>query len=259
MDANKIRVLFNNQEKDIVIPLEQVWDFGGAQEAIEQYETTIVDKILNKDDDFEVTRFDHAIYDLTKTSLNYEFYLNNSIATSPTWVNSYSPKFTTNQMYYYQRKFSKSFWKLDFYDSPTTRTQKIYVTTILPVSQGYLTPEVLANSTTVQIRKPKYTLDYIGDKEGFFIYWLKKRNFLNIDTFYMTAKFFNANNGQFIKMMNQKQKASNPHDFPPDDYFYYKVKLDYPTQTFEVFNHPNGNRVGTVSSPIKWYEYVNPS
>jgi hypothetical protein len=100
MDANKIRVLFNNQEKDIVIPLEQVWDFGGAQEAIEQYETTIVDKILNKDDDFEVTRFDHAIYDLTKTSLNYEFYLNNSIATSPTWVNSYSPKFTTNQMYY---------------------------------------------------------------------------------------------------------------------------------------------------------------
>ena len=123
-------------------------------------------------------------------------------------------------MYYYQRKFAKSFWKLDFYDSPTTRTQKIYVTTILPVSQGYLTPAVLTNSTTVQIRKPKYTLDYIGDKEGFFIYWLKKRNFLNIDTFYMTAKFFNADNGQFIKMMNQKQKASNPYDFPPDDYFY---------------------------------------
>jgi hypothetical protein len=130
MDANKIRVLFNNQPKDIVFPLEQVWDFGGAQEAIEQYETTIVDKILNKDDDFEVTRFDHAIYDQTKTSLNYEFYLNNPIATTPTWLNSYIPKFSVNQIYYYQRKFSKSFWKIDYYDSPTTLTQKIYLTTI---------------------------------------------------------------------------------------------------------------------------------
>jgi hypothetical protein len=101
-------------------------------------------------------------------------------------------------------------------------------------------------------------LDYIGDKEGFFIYWLKKRDFLNVDTFYMTAKFFNADNGTFIKMMNRQQNSSNPFDFPPEDYFYYKVKLDYPTQTFEVFNHPNGNRVGTVSAPIKWYEYVNP-
>jgi hypothetical protein len=258
MDANKIRVLFNNQPKDIVFPLEQVWDFGGAQEAIEQYETTIVDKILNKDDDFEVTRFDHAIYDQTKTSLNYEFYLNNPIDTTPTWLNSYIPKFSVNQIYYYQRKFSKSFWKIDYYDSPTTLTQKIYLTTILPVSQGYMTPAVLSNTTPVQIRRPKYTLDYIGDKEGFFIYWLKKRNFLNVDTFYMTAKFFNADNGTFIKMMNRQQNSSNPFDFPPEDYFYYKVKLDYPTQTFEVFNHPNGNRVGTVSAPIKWYEYVNP-
>jgi hypothetical protein len=138
MDANKIRVLFNNQPKDIVFPLEQVWDFGGAQEAIEQYETTIVDKILNKDDDFEVTRFDHAIYDQTKTSLNYEFYLNNPIATTPTWLNSYIPKFSVNQIYYYQRKFSKSFWKIDYYDSPTTLTQKnLFNDNIARVSRIY--------------------------------------------------------------------------------------------------------------------------
>jgi len=25
-----------------------------------------------------------------------------------------------------------------------------------------------------------------------------------------------------------------------------------------VFNYPTGNRAGTVSNPIKWYEYTNP-
>ena len=62
MDANKIRVLFNNQEKDIVIPLEQVWDFGGAQEAIEQYETTIVDKTwaYKKDNEGNVIVLHHS-------------------------------------------------------------------------------------------------------------------------------------------------------------------------------------------------------
>ena len=259
MDANKIRVVFNNQAKDIVLPLEQIWDFGGNQEAIEQYETSIIEEILNKGDDFEVTRFDHAVYDNTKTSLNYEFYFHQGDATSPTWINSYRPKFTTNQIYYFEKPFSKSFWKIDFYDSPTTRTQKAYITTILPVQQGYLTPVVLNNTTPVTIKKPKYTLDYIGDKEGFFIYWLKKRDFLNINTFYMTAKFFDANTGQFIKMMKTKQSdLGGSTSFPPDEYFYYKVDLDYATQTFQVFDYPNGNRVGGLTNPIKWYEYVNP-
>ena len=48
MDANKIRVLFNNQPKDLVIPLQQEWDFYGQQQAIEQYESTIIEKILKK-------------------------------------------------------------------------------------------------------------------------------------------------------------------------------------------------------------------
>jgi len=98
MDANKIRVVFDNQPKDIVLPLEQIWDFGGTQDAIEEYETSIIEKILNKGDDFEVTRFDHAIYDNTKTSLNYEFYFNQGDATSPSWINSYLAKFTTNEV-----------------------------------------------------------------------------------------------------------------------------------------------------------------
>jgi hypothetical protein len=257
MDANKIRVLFNNQPKDLVIPLQQEWDFYGQQQAIEQYESTIIEKILNQGDDYEVTRFDHQLYDNTKSSLNYDFYLRNP--TNRLWQNSYLSKFTTNQIYYFQQAFTKSFWKLDFYDTPTTRTQKSYFTVILPVQQGKFQSAVLNNTTNVTIKRPSYQLDYIGDKEGFFLYWLKSRQFLNINTFYMTAKFFNGATGQFIKMMKAPQSTlPNFFDFPAEEYFYYKVDLDYITQTYQVFDYPLGTRAGTTSNPIKWYEYVNP-
>jgi len=257
MDANKIRVLFNNRPKDLVIPLQQEWDFYGQQQAIEQYESTIIEKILNQGDDYEVTRFDHQLYDNTKSSLNYDFYLRNP--TNRLWQNSYLSKFTTNQIYYFQPAFTKSFWKLDFYDTPTTRTQKSYFTVILPVQQGKVQPTVLNNTTNVTIKRPSYQLDYIGDKEGFFLYWLKSRQFLNINTFYMTAKFFNGATGQFIKMMKAPQSTlPNFFDFPAEEYFYYKVDLDYITQTYQVFDYPLGTRAGTTSNPIKWYEYVNP-
>jgi hypothetical protein len=257
MDANKIRVLFNNRPKDLVIPLQQEWDFYGQQQAIEQYESTIIEKILNQGDDYEVTRFDHQLYDNTKSSLNYDFYLRSP--TNSLWQNSYLSKFTTNQIYYFQPAFTKSFWKLDFYDTPTTRTQKSYFTVILPVQQGKFQPAVLNNTTNVTIKRPSYQLDYIGDKEGFFLYWLKSRQFLNINTFYMTAKFFNGATGQFIKMMKAPQSTlPNFFDFPAEEYFYYKVDLDYITQTYQVFDYPLGTRAGTISNPIKWYEYVNP-
>ena len=109
------------------------------------------------------------------------------------------------------------------------------------------------------IKKPQFVIDYVGDKEGFFIYWLKKRTFLNIDTFFMTAKFFNAEKGYFVKMMNQGQFniVANPFNFDTLTNFYYPVKLNYDTQTYEVFNS-NNQRVGLPTNPIKWYEYVNP-
>jgi len=110
-------------------------------------------------------------------------------------------------------------------------------------------------------------LDYVGDKEGFFIYWLKKRNFLDISTFFMTAKFYDAKRGYFTKMMNMPQSSisGNKYSFDSTQYFYYRVKLDYEKHDYQVFNMNQnqpiynvfGQRAGAVV-PIKWYEYVNP-
>jgi hypothetical protein len=116
-------------------------------------------------------------------------------------------------------------------------------------------------STDVFIRKPQFVLDYVGDKEGFFIYWLKKRNFLDISRFYMSAKFFNAKVGQFKRLMNRPQSSiqGNKYSFNSDEYFYYRVELDYDKHSYQVFDtySLNPQRMGGLV-PIKWYEYVNP-
>ena len=57
-------------------------------------------------------------------------------------------------------------------------------------------------------------------------------------------------------MTNTPQSSiTSPFTFNPEDYFYYKVILNYNTKTYQVFD--NSGRIGTTSS-IKWYEYVNP-
>jgi len=157
---------------------------------------------------------------------------------------------------------------LDFYDTPDEKQQTNYLTIKLPTQQG-LMMETQMQRTMVNIRKPQFVLDYVGDKEGFFIYWLKKRNFLNINTFFMSAKFFNAKTGQFTKMMTgrgtnpldftngpQVYLTGNKYAFDNTQFLYYTVKLDYETQTYQVLN-TSGQRLGT-NIPIKWYEYVNP-
>ena len=149
---------------------------------------------------------------------------------------------------------------MDFYDTKDSATQKNYLTVILPVQQGKLQNGLTLSPSlpTVNIKKPEFVLDFIGDKEGFFIYWVRSRDFINIDTFYMRAKFFNGKTGSYAIMTNTQQTSMLPtqYNFDPAVYFYYEVNLDYSDFTYVVKDN-NGNRVGTTT-PINWYEYINP-
>lgn len=275
MSVNKFVIKQNNLvDKQINIPVELKWDYLGMDMAIDEYEVNVIKEVIGDGRDFEVSRFAHAPATGTTndTLINYEFYFysGGSLNNSNNWNIDYlSAGFIPQEVYYYNNNFSNSFFKLDFYDTPDEKQQTNFLTIILPTQQGMMM-ETQMSRTLVNIRKPQFVLDYVGDKEGFFVYWLKKRNFLDIDTFYMTAKFFNAKTGQFIKMMtgrddNPLNRTNGPQvnliegnkfTFDSTQFFYYTVKLDYEAQTYQVLN-TNGQRLGT-NIPIKWYEYVNP-
>ena len=251
--------------KQVNIPVELSWDYLGIDQSIDLYEEDIITQVIGVGRDFEVTRFANEPYTSTtfnnKTEINYEFYFHsgNTLTNPSNWSINYLPAgFSANDVYFYNNNFSNSFFKLDLYDSPDEKQQVNYLTTIIPTQQG-LKMTVPMQRQIVDIKKPKFVLDYVGDIEGFFIYWLKKRNFLNITKFYMTAKFYNAEIGQFIRMINTPQSSlpNTTFTFNTLTFMYYVVDLDYAKQTYTI-STTNGVRVGTPTLPIKWYEYVNP-
>ena len=279
MAVNKIQITQDGlTNKELVIPIQLTWDYLGLDQSIDEYEANIIKEVTGTYGDFEVTRFAHApiaitdpytdsAFEVTDIQYEFNFYSGGSLSATTSWRNNYmSEGFTPQEIYYYTNNFTNSFFKLDLYDNVDEKRQTNYITIIIPTQQGLTMPAIMQR-TPVNIKKPYFVLDYVGDKEGFFIYWLKKRNFLNIKTFFMTAKFYDAKNGYFTKMMNMPQSSivGDKFTFDSTKYFYYRVELDYEKQNYQVFSmnrdqteYSNlGERAG-ATIPIKWYEYVNP-
>jgi len=275
MSVNKFKIVKTSTDKYIDIPVEIKWDLYGRDDSIDEIQEDIIEKVIGKPKDFELTRFENKQYpgESYETAVNYNFYFYNgipaniNIANSNSWELSYNSEgFSDKDIYYTTKPFQKSFFKLDFYDTKDGKTQKNYFTVILFANQS--SDELKSISVylpDVNISVPKFKLDFVGQqKEGYFFYWLKSREFLNIDTFYMSAKFFNGSNGSFIKMINRSQLSpelsGNKFGFDGEKYFYYKVKLDYSDYTYQIFDYVTGSdlRVGDTNNPINWYEYVNP-
>jgi hypothetical protein len=266
MDVNKFIIRQNGvSDKQINIPIELKWDFAGQDQSIDKYQDDILKQVVGQGYDFEVDRFPHALDASGNTKINYEFYFysGSSLSNSNSWsINYLNQGFIVNDLYYYNNNFTKSFFKLDFYDTVDNKRQTNYITIIIPTQQGG-TMDVYLNRDLVKVKKPKFGLDYVGDKEGFFIYWLKNLDFLTINTFYMTAKFYNAKTGKFIKMVNKPQSTVNGDKFNFDSisYYYYRVVLDYVDKSYKIWDLDPiaiSQRYGDETNPIKWYEYVNP-
>jgi hypothetical protein len=283
--VNNFRLRYNplqnaNTDIDLALqtPILTTWDLNGVNESIDVFENEIVQKAVNPIDNFETIRYSHArwapqiINVDPKTSTHYDFYFysattDSSITATTTntaWVTDYRANgFTSRQIYYNEDVFSKSYFKLDFYDSKKSTSQQNLLTIIIPTQQGLTTSAVIGQNT-VAIRKPEYQLNFTGDKEGYFVYWLKSSEFFNpeINTLYMSVKFYDASIGGFKKMMNTPQGTlPDKFNFDQDIYFYYTLKLNYDDYTYEVFLENEITpltKVGTDYNPIKWYEYVNP-
>lgn len=267
MDANnKYRFILPTDNQYINLPLEIKWDFTGRDDSIELYEDEVIGGILGSPKDYEIARFAHETHNSSsRTDINYEFnFFNGTKVDIPTavitdWQSSYiNEGFTESQVYYYNKPFTKSFFKLDFYDTTDVNSQTIYMTIIIPVQQGLTELATISSYlSSVNIKKPTFKLDYVGDKEGFFIYWLRKEETLNLSNFFMSAKFFDGRLGVFVKMMSVPQSSlPDRFNFDSKKYFYYKVKLNRDNYTYSVFDL-NNVRIGETN-PIKWYEYVNP-
>lgn len=278
MNKYQIKLGVTNEDKVLQIPVMLDWELLDTENEINKLEAQINQDVAGLGIDFETTRFSHSGYSFTppttniiqptptiRTSINYEFNFFsggtiNGTGSTQNWISDYNAEgFTYNEIYYYSNAFSKSFFKLDFYNSPSQVGQTNYLTVIIPTTQGEQM-SVVMQGENVLINKPAYSLDFVGDTDGFFLYWLKSREYINLDEFYVSCKFYNAKTGQFVRMINRPQSLQNINTFSVNNTFnfYYLYKLDYPSQKYVVYDIITFDRVGTTT-PIKWYEYVGPN
>lgn len=280
MNNNYYRFSLNVNDKDIIIPIEITFDQEGRDQGVEEFEKDVLDQVINGIDDFEISKYAHAPwdsnYEITEIYHQFNFFNPNSstdlINNPPVitdWLDDYQyATFTDSEIYYFSNSFKGSFFKLDFYDTKVNENQKILFSVILPTQQGLKEPGFIGpvfNPTQVEVKKPKYVLDYTGqDKEGFFYYWLRNPEYLNQSTFFMSCKFFNAKKGQFVRMMTRPQSTligSSVYNFDKESLFYNKVVFDQVTYEYKVFDEITGQRVGVgplANEAIIWYEYINP-
>ena len=192
---------------------------------------------------------------------------------------------------------NKSFFKLDFYDKVDKPKQKFYMSSLFsPIRGNRLNLDSIdldcdyggaANAdwttlgmnepdspitnmsngsiiydTTRDVLIPTFTLDMDNKSSGYFFYWLKNKELINIKHFFISAKFFNARDGVITRFLNQLPStlpATKMNSFDPIAYLYYRVQINQTNYTYKVLDL-TGIRVGTSpATAIKYWEYINPS
>ena len=182
--------------------------------------------------------------------------------------------YTPAEIYKSNKDFVKSFFKLDFYDTVNRDTQKLYLSIILnPINGVKISrPTFDLNCDGALdgifncrpegekfIQIPKFNLDMLDNNDGYFIYWLKENTFLNIDTFFMSCKFYNGRTGKIHRMINTPPPTLfNEYNFDREKRLYYRVQLDKNDYTYRVFDYNTNVRVGLdETNEIMFYEYNN--
>lgn len=255
---NKIKLTNRDITRNINVPISMNWDFLEREDTLIKYEEEILNKVLGFPNDYEVKRFEMFQNPNNNITLPLTYNFNFKSTTENDWVLNYSDsgRFTEREIYNNVKKYDKSFFKLDFYDTTNTQIRKNYLTIILNKRPNKTTYTFPNQTIPFEIDIPSFTLNYNKNQEGFFIYWFEDPTILNIDTLYMTAKFFDSSNGQFTSFTTKKQTTSTTPYRLGTDYFNRRVSFNYDDSTYKITLMNQSTVQETV---IEWYEYINPT
>jgi hypothetical protein len=74
------------------------------------------------------------------------------------------------------------------------------------------------------------------------------------NTFWVTAKYYNAKNGEILDFTNKC--LSTTTEIVETDDIYYRMDIDMNNYSYKIYEYDGeiGDRVGTRQTPIKFYE-----
>ena len=242
--VSKIKLL-RGKGINLPVKLEQRFDTTGNEMAIEKFSDDVLQEIINPVKDYEVAKFIHDYNVNGENGLDLSF-------DSDGWYETQG--FNVLELVNITNSVKHSFFKLDFFDSPNRETQKLQFTKIIPM---YLSEQKILTDGPIDGRtsklKASYYSDYLRNNEISDLFIFKNEDTKSIDEFYMGARFFNAKNGDVVRMVNSIVEGT----VYPKKHYYYKVVIDRTKRTYQVFNYINGevgDRIGNNGNPILFYE-----
>jgi hypothetical protein len=269
-----MKILRDTNDKKII--LNQDLSFRtdlGWEDSAKELESQTLRKIINPIENYETVRYIHKPYNTTLGSLTfpqtdiwfYFYFLSGS-----TYVQDYEPTgLSANENALMQKKITNSFFRLEFFKTPSKIVNNVEVADqpsrlnrrmvfaknlSLPLGEKYF-------YTTLNdyIYKPAFMGSNYRNKENMYFFWFQDETALNEtsltgNTFWMTAKFYNAEDGSILDFVKSDIGSSEVNEIND---MYYKViidKTDYSYQVFRYNNNLQGTRVGESNDPITFYE-----
>lgn len=232
-----MKILRKDIDQNIILNSEDVFKLDlGWQDNAQEMEKELLEDIINPVQNFETVRYIHKPYvnssGLTQTDIWFKFYF----VTGNTYVLDYEPSgISVKENTKLLKQTTESFFRLEFYKTPNgvlpNRNNRRLVFSknlTIPLGERYF-----YTTLNTFVYKPIFYGSNYRNKENMYLFWFQEDSALNEeiltgDTFYMTAKFFNAEDGSIVDFTNKDM-----------------VNLTGATENL---------RIGTRTNPILFYE-----
>ena len=270
------------KDTDLNILLNTETDFQtnlGWEENLKEFETEILSDIINPIENYETVRYIHKPYSssgVTQTDIWFYFYFLN---TGGIYVQDYytgddekSITYTENEQMLKQS--TQSFFRLEFFktpgtvsgttltcEPPTRQNRKLIFAKNLSLPLG---EKMFYNTLNGYIHLPVFKGSNYENKENMYFFWFQDESVLtetNLsgtttgNTFFMTAKFYNAKDGTIKDFTNDCYGTGYTINEQNDMYYQVDInKRDYSYQVYFYNGVVKCEEVGLTNRPIMFFE-----
>jgi len=275
------------QDTDLSLNLNIQNDFKldlGREDNLKEFESETLRDIINPIENYETSRFIHKPYSGITINPNdlisdiwFEFYFYRTYTmygqTFYTHIGGMDYELvgiTKSQNMKMLKQSTQSFFRLEFFKVPSgqkpekSNRRLVFSRDLsLPLGErvlGRIDNQVDAIEDWDYLYVPVFVGSNYRNKENMYLFWFQDDSsfeaepILTGNTFYMTARFFNAGDGSIINFSNKDKSITD--NISENDDIYFEVEIDRTDYSYQIFryNGVRGDRIGKSGDPIRFYE-----
>jgi len=250
---------------------------AGWEENLRDFEKETLTSIINPAENYETVRYIHKEYNcgsgITQNDIWFYFYFLDNTNNYTNGLDYSLVDITPKENAQMLAQSTNSFFRLEFYKTPNNTppdrsNRKLAFAKNLSLPNG---EKYFYTTLNDYIFVPVFTGSNYRNSENMYLYWFQDDSVLGDttlsgNTFWMTARFFNAKDGSISNFHNRVLTPN--HEFIEEEDFYYRVTFDKSLHTYEIcsysgntlFGPCNTNDVrGKVCNSVNFYQSYTPS